>query len=128
MAFISGKGGSATCKTNPYKIKSWRLQRQGGIPDVTNGESGGEGEYISGVNDTTWEIELDYYTGHSPFASGEFEAGAIIAMELLHTAAGTKWAFTGIVESCEEVLEVRGVATVHLRGKVASGTPSAPTT
>lgn len=130
MAFISGKDGRASFASTAYKIKSWRARRICDLKDVTNGESGGEGEYIAGVVDTEWEVEMDYYTGNSPFASGKLNAGQIGTLILYHTNAGTNWTINAIVESCEETLEVRGVATVRASGKgtQSSGSGSTPPT
>lgn len=117
MAFISGKTGSASFASTLYKTKSWTARQICDIKDVTNGESGGTGEYIAGVVDCEWEVEMDYYTGNSPFASGKLNAGQTGTLVLLDAAGGRSWTINAIVEQAEEEVPVRGVATVRARGK-----------
>jgi hypothetical protein len=120
MAFFSGKDGRASFAATTYKITRWQAERHADLPDVTNGESGGEGEYVAGVVDTEWEVDMDYNTGNSPFAAGKLNPGQTGTLILYHTNGGTNWTINAIVESSREELEVRGRVRVYARGKGTS--------
>lgn len=117
MAFLSGKTGSATFAGTTYKITGWTARSFNQVQDVTNGESGGYGEYVAGVSDVDWEVTGDYYTGNSPFASGKLVPGQTGQLTLQQSTAGASWVIQGIVEEAENTLEVRGKVSFRARGK-----------
>lgn len=117
MAFLSGKTGTATFAGTTYKITGWRAREINQLQDVTNGESGGNGEYIAGVSDVEWEVTGDYSTGASPFASGKLNAGQTGQLTLLQNTGGASWVIQAIVEESENTLEVRGKVSFVARGK-----------
>jgi hypothetical protein len=63
MAFKSGKNGRLSLNNGggatAYKIKRWSVTPKNQIQDVTNGESGGYGQYIAGVSDLDFSCDLD---------------------------------------------------------------------
>lgn len=127
MAFFAGKDGRASFASTTYKITRWAAERLNDLQDVTNGESGGEGEYVAGVTDTEWEVDMDYYTGNSPFASGKLNAGQTGTLILYHTSGGTNWTINAIVESSREEQDIRGRVRVYAKGKGTSNGTSGST-
>lgn len=126
--FLSGKDGRASFASTTYKITRWRARHYTDLQDVTNGESGGTGEYVDGVHDCEWEVDMDYYDGNSPFASGKLVPGQIGTLILYHTLAGTNWTINAIVRESEEEQVIRGRRLVKASGMGTSNSTNTTST
>lgn len=131
MPFKSGKNGRVTLGIWTQKTKRWSVRPRNQLQDVTNGESGGFGEYIPGVSDLDFEIELDHFVGGNQFATAFIPGTTFTAVLYVDGIAQPNWSINGIVEDVSETLDVRGLVSITMRGRATSisGTAwTAPTT
>lgn len=126
-SFVSGKNGRFRATHNAVEktwgIKKWYITIPNQLQDVTNTESNGFGEYLAGVTDLTFTVELDHFVGSAPFAT--FVPGDTLVEAYLYisVAQGVYWIIhEALVEEVEETLDVRGLASIRLRcrGSVAA--------
>ena len=121
MSFRSGKNGRFQYGANTFKIKRWTVQIRNQLQDTTNGESGGFGEYIAGVSDLEWSVELDYDVGTTPFASARFVQGTqATAVLYVDGVAQPNWTINAIIEGAENDLDVHGLVSIRLNGRATS--------
>lgn len=130
MAFNSGKNGRVTIGGNTLKVTQWRVMPKVEKLDITNSESTGTGEYITGVTDLDFEISFDYNTGNTPaHFSGTSSAptgmtpGAFIAAVLfIGSPSGPSWVIpSGLVTDADVTSSVRGKVSVTVRGSSSGG-------
>jgi hypothetical protein len=124
MAFKSGKNGRLSLNNGggatAYKIKRWSVTPKNQIQDVTNGESGGYGQYIAGVSDLDFSCDLDHDVGTNPFGTHFIPGLAITGIFYVDGVAAPNWSINGIVEDVSHSLDVRGLVTISLRGRATS--------
>jgi hypothetical protein len=133
LGFQSGKLGKLVIGSDTYKIKHWSLDLPSAILDVTNGGGGGiddpsvpvggYGQYIAGVADMDFTVELDHDVGSSPFAT-DFVVGTILASVFLYVdpVSAHFWRICGaIVQDAGESLDVRGLASIRMTAKATGG-------
>lgn len=130
--FKSGKNGRVSLGGTTFKVKSWEITAKNQLVDVTNGESGGFGEYIAGVSDLDFKITCDHDVGTNPFGTKFIQGTTLTAILYVDGIAQPNWNINGIVEQVSEALEVRGqggAITLEGRATSVSGTAwTAPTT
>ncbi len=139
MAFLSGKSGHLSILSADYKIKRWSVDLPNELLDVTNGggvsgdippdtdndePDGGYGQYISGVGDMTFTVDLDHDVGTSPFAA-DFVPGTIVTVVKLYAHASSLLSYWqichAIIQDVSESLDARGLASIHLSAKCTGG-------
>lgn len=129
--FKSGKNGRVSLGGTTFKVKGWNITAKNQLYDVTNGESGGFGEYIAGVSDLDFEITLDHDVGTNPFGTKFIPGTTLVAILYVDGIAQPNWNINGIVEEVTEALVVReggGAMTLKGRATSVSGTAwTAPT-
>ena len=98
MAAIAGYQGRLVLNGTTLRANSYSITASADLPEVTNFESLGIGQYIPGVRD--WELSFDahWFSEDNPFRSPILLVnGAYITnvdVYILKTSAGTKWSFT----------------------------------
>ena len=127
MSFRSGKSGVFTYSTSgSKKITNWSVQLPNALQETTNGESGGFGEYIAGLNDLRFEVMFDYDVGTTPFV--DFVQGATLSTVKLFVSQTPTWYYwnipSALIESVENDLDVRGKVSCRLRCIATGGSYS----
>ncbi len=130
MAFKSGKNGRLSLGGHTYKVKKWSVTPKNQIQDVTNGNSGGFGEYIAGVSDLDFSAELDHNVGDNPFGTDFIPGATLVGIFYIDGVGAPNWNVNGIVEEVGETLDVRGLVSMTIRGRATSvsGTAWTPPT
>lgn len=119
-SFVSGKNGRFLATHNAVQktwgIKRWSITLPNQLQDITNTESGGFGEYLAGVTDLSFTVELDHFVGSAPFAT--FIPGDTLTEASLYVSVTEDvfWVVhEGLIEEVEETVDVRGLASIRLR-------------
>ncbi len=136
MAFLSGKSGHLSILSDDYKIKRWSVDLPNEILDVTNGgglgggaitdlhPDGGYGEFIAGVSDVTFTVDLDHDVGTSPFVT-DFVPGTIVTVVKLYANSNSPLSYwqicAAIIQDVSESLDARGLASIHISAKATGG-------
>lgn len=129
MSFRSGKSGRFTYGVSgSKKIKSWHVETPNALQETTNGESGGYGEFIAGINDLRFEVMFDYDVSSTPFV--DFVPGSTLSSVSLFVTqiTGGLWLYwaisSAVIESAENDLSVPGLVSCRLRCVATGGTYS----
>lgn len=98
MSAVAGFNGRITINGTTLRANSYSITASADLPEVTNFESGGIGQYIPGVRD--WELSFDahWFSEDNPFrAPLSITNGATlnnVNVFINKGTAGTKWVFT----------------------------------
>lgn len=122
MGAIAGFNGRIKINGTTLRANSYSITCSADLPEVTNFESGGIGQYIPGVRD--WELSFDahYFTEDNPFRAGPIIVNGAtlnnIEVFLNKAVAGNKWVFsTMLVMSVDMTQATRDTAHYTCRFK-----------
>lgn len=67
---LSGKSGSTNIGATSYSFGKWKVALKTNLPKVTNWNSGGFQQLVSGITEATLTISGPYDAGNMPFTVG----------------------------------------------------------
>ena len=117
--FLSGQRGRASIHSTVVAINRWKVNPKCQSLDFTTSDSGGFGEWLSGIEDCDIEIAFDYYLTQAPFTmwnAGDFVENVFLYLDAINGPSYWNFPLVQIVEH-ENSLDVRGKVSGIMRAK-----------
>ncbi len=99
MAVLSGKSGSISIGGSNYAFGKWEADFNNDLPDVTNFNSGGCEENISGIDRCNINAEGPYNAGSMPLTVGT------AYVFILRASSGVTWTVTARISNLKPITD-----------------------
>ncbi len=110
--FFSGKGGSVAHNSVTYCAKSWSLDLDDSIVDVTNMTSGGWKEFISGIRGAQFSYELVFDPTLAALTPGQTLTNLTLGINSSYKVTIS----SGIVSKVRPSTSTEGAAMLSING------------
>ncbi len=113
MVYVAGKGGIINFNSVAYGAKTWSIDVDDGLVEVSNMNSAGWKEFISGLRGATWSMETVFDPTLAQLAPGTSLTNAQLGLN-----SSYKVTFNGIVRKIRPTTSVEGAAMLTIEGVV----------
>lgn len=111
--YVSGKGGIVNLNSVLYPAKTWSLDIDDNLVDVSNMNSAGWKEFVSGLRGATWTFEMPFDPSIAQLSPGTSLTNAQLGVN-----SSYKVTFNGIIRKIRPSTSVEGAAMMTVEGVV----------